>query len=121
MKQLSRAYHGPWDDPRDADRPRPGQLHLVRDAPPRRRGTAAASCSIGDAVHTCPPTIAQGGAMGLEDAVVLAELLTARDALDQDLWDAFHARRFERAKRSSTPRTSSPSGSSSTSRATSRA
>ena len=53
---------------------------------------------IGDAAHTCPPTIAQGGAMALEDAVVLAELLTERDALDQDLWDAFHARRFERAK-----------------------
>ena len=53
---------------------------------------------IGDAAHTCPPTIAQGGAMALEDAVVLAELLLDRDALDQDLWDAFHARRFERAK-----------------------
>jgi 2-polyprenyl-6-methoxyphenol hydroxylase-like FAD-dependent oxidoreductase len=53
---------------------------------------------IGDAAHTCPPTIAQGGAMALEDAVVLAELLTEGDVLDQDLWDAFHARRYERAK-----------------------
>ena len=53
---------------------------------------------IGDAAHTCPPTIAQGGAMALEDAVVLAELLVDADVLDQDLWDAFHARRFERAK-----------------------
>jgi 2-polyprenyl-6-methoxyphenol hydroxylase-like FAD-dependent oxidoreductase len=53
---------------------------------------------IGDAAHTCPPTIAQGGAMGLEDAAVLAELLTGRTALDQDLWDAFSARRYERAR-----------------------
>ena len=36
--------------------------------------------------------------MALEDAVVLAELLVERPALDQDLWDAFHARRYERAK-----------------------
>jgi 2-polyprenyl-6-methoxyphenol hydroxylase-like FAD-dependent oxidoreductase len=53
---------------------------------------------IGDAAHTCPPTIAQGGAMALEDAVVLAELLTERPALDQGLWDTFTARRYERAK-----------------------
>jgi 2-polyprenyl-6-methoxyphenol hydroxylase-like FAD-dependent oxidoreductase len=53
---------------------------------------------IGDAAHTCPPTIAQGGAMALEDAVVLAELLTQRDALDEQLWEAFTARRYERAK-----------------------
>ena len=44
--------------------------------------------------------------MALEDAAVLAELLVGRDALDQDLWDAFHARRFERVRPSSTPPTS---------------
>ncbi len=48
---------------------------------------------IGDAAHSCPPTIAQGAAQGLEDAVVLTELLLARDAVDQALWDDFHARR----------------------------
>jgi 2-polyprenyl-6-methoxyphenol hydroxylase-like FAD-dependent oxidoreductase len=53
---------------------------------------------IGDAAHTCPPTIAQGGAMALEDAAVLAELLTSRETLDQELWDAFTARRYGRAK-----------------------
>jgi 2-polyprenyl-6-methoxyphenol hydroxylase-like FAD-dependent oxidoreductase len=53
---------------------------------------------IGDAAHTCPPTIAQGGAMALEDAVVLAELLTERQTLDQELWDDFTARRYQRAK-----------------------
>ena len=53
---------------------------------------------IGDAAHACPPTLAQGAAQALEDAAVLAELLLARDALDDDLWQAFTDRRFERAK-----------------------
>jgi 2-polyprenyl-6-methoxyphenol hydroxylase-like FAD-dependent oxidoreductase len=99
MKQLSRAYHGPWDEIRETltDPSRVNytwfETHLL-DVPWNRGRVVL----IGDAAHTCPPTIAQGGAMGLEDAVVLAELLTERDGLDQDLWDAFHARRYERAK-----------------------
>ncbi len=36
---------------------------------------------VGDAVHACPPLIAQGAAMCAEDAVVLAEMLT--DGVDQ--------------------------------------
>jgi 2-polyprenyl-6-methoxyphenol hydroxylase-like FAD-dependent oxidoreductase len=47
---------------------------------------------IGEAAHTCPPTIAQGGAMALEDAVVPAEMLFAADAVDDDLWERFSAR-----------------------------
>ena len=35
--------------------------------------------------------------MALEDASVLAELLLTRDRLDQDLFDAFLARRLPRA------------------------
>ena len=47
MRELSQAYHGPWDEIRETlDRPVAGQLHLVRDARARRpRGTAAGSCS----------------------------------------------------------------------------
>jgi 2-polyprenyl-6-methoxyphenol hydroxylase-like FAD-dependent oxidoreductase len=99
MKQLSQAYHGPWDEIRETltDPSRVNytwfETHVL-DAPWNRGRVVL----IGDAAHTCPPTIAQGGAMALEDAVVLAELLTERTVLDQDLWDAFHARRFERAK-----------------------
>src|SRR4051794_39069599 len=99
MKQLSQAYHGPWDEIRETltDPSRVNytwfETHVL-DAPWNRGRVVL----IGDAAHTCPPTIAQGGAMALEDAVVLAELLTERDTLDQDLWDAFTARRFERAK-----------------------
>src|SRR4051795_916819 len=99
MKRLAEAYHGPWDEIRETltDPSRVNytwfETHVL-DAPWNRGRVVL----IGDAVHTCPPTIAQGGAMALEDAVVLAELLTDRDVVDQDLWNAFHTRRYERAK-----------------------
>jgi 2-polyprenyl-6-methoxyphenol hydroxylase-like FAD-dependent oxidoreductase len=53
---------------------------------------------IGDAVHTCPPTIAQGAALALEDAAVLADVLLAADDLDQAAFDTFTARRYHRVK-----------------------
>jgi 2-polyprenyl-6-methoxyphenol hydroxylase-like FAD-dependent oxidoreductase len=99
MRELSLAYHGPWDEIREmlTDPTRVNytwfETHVL--PAPWNRGRVVL---IGDAAHTCPPTIAQGGAMALEDAVVLAELLVQRDSLDQDLWDAFMARRFDRAK-----------------------
>src|SRR3954454_7530478 len=99
MKELSQAYHGPWDEIRESltDPSRVNytwfETHVL-DVPWNRGRVVL----IGDAAHTCPPTIAQGGAMALEDAVVLAELLTERATLDQDLWDDFAARRYERAK-----------------------
>src|SRR3954462_5635750 len=99
MKELSQAYHGPWDEIRESltDPSRVNytwfETHLL-DVPWNRGRVVL----IGDAAHTCPPTIAQGGAMALEDAGVLAELLTERATLDQGLWDAFTARRYERAK-----------------------
>jgi 2-polyprenyl-6-methoxyphenol hydroxylase-like FAD-dependent oxidoreductase len=99
MIEQSRAYDGPWNDIR-ADLEDGAHAnytwftqHVVEE--PWNRGRAVI---IGDAAHSCPPTIAQGAAQGLEDAFVLTELLVQRDALDQDLWDAFHARRLPRAK-----------------------
>jgi 2-polyprenyl-6-methoxyphenol hydroxylase-like FAD-dependent oxidoreductase len=98
MKQLSQAYHGPWDEIRETltDPSRVNytwfETHVLDE--PWNRGRVVL---IGDAAHTCPPTIAQGGAMALEDAVVLTELLVERDTLDQDLWNAFTDRRFARA------------------------
>jgi 2-polyprenyl-6-methoxyphenol hydroxylase-like FAD-dependent oxidoreductase len=99
MKELSQAYHGPWDEIREnlTDPSKVNytwfETHVL--PAPWNRGRVVL---IGDAAHTCPPTIAQGGAMALEDAVVLAELLTERATLDHGLWDAFTARRYERAK-----------------------
>jgi len=99
MRTLSEAYHGPWDDIRAtlADPSRVNytwfESHLL-DAPWHRGRVVL----IGDAAHACPPTLAQGAAQALEDASVLAELLLAGDALDDDLWQSFTDRRFPRAK-----------------------
>lgn len=51
---------------------------------------------IGDAVHANPPVIAQGAAMGIEDAIVLAAELGAPDDIDQAL-ARFIKRRYARA------------------------
>ncbi|MGY1773559.1 FAD-dependent oxidoreductase [Blastococcus sp. SYSU D00813] len=99
MKELSQAYHGPWDEIRETltDPARVNytwfETHVL--PAPWNRGRVVL---IGDAAHTCPPTIAQGGAQALEDAYALTDLLRTREVLDQDLWDAFTERRFERAK-----------------------
>jgi 2-polyprenyl-6-methoxyphenol hydroxylase-like FAD-dependent oxidoreductase len=99
FRELAAAYHGPWDDIR-ASLTDPGRVnytwfesHLL-DAPWHRGRVVL----IGDAAHSCPPTLAQGAAQALEDAAVLAELLLAAPQLDDEVWAAFTARRFERAK-----------------------
>ncbi|MEW2296750.1 FAD-dependent oxidoreductase [Streptomyces sp. NPDC006743] len=53
---------------------------------------------IGDAAHCCPPTLAQGAALSLEDALVLARLLTASDTWDDALFRAYHERRMARVR-----------------------
>lgn len=98
MKDLSRAYSGPWNEIRDsldgASRVNYTWFtqHVVPDAWNRGRVVI-----IGEAAHSCPPTIAQGAAQAAEDALVLSELLLERNAVDQSLWDEFHARRLPRA------------------------
>lgn len=52
---------------------------------------------IGDAAHANPPNIAQGAAMGIEDAVVLAEEVAAPGPV-ADALARFMERRWERAK-----------------------
>jgi 2-polyprenyl-6-methoxyphenol hydroxylase-like FAD-dependent oxidoreductase len=98
VRTLAAAYHGPWDDVRallDEDCPVNYSLFETHVLPaPWNRGRVVL---LGDAAHSCPPTVAQGAAQALEDAAVLAELLTSRSTVDQALWDAFHARRVDRA------------------------
>ncbi|MBM7169879.1 FAD-dependent oxidoreductase [Streptomyces sp. G44] len=53
---------------------------------------------IGDAAHCCPPTLAQGAAMSLEDAWVLAGMLGAADTWDDALFQAYHERRIARVR-----------------------
>jgi 2-polyprenyl-6-methoxyphenol hydroxylase-like FAD-dependent oxidoreductase len=52
---------------------------------------------IGDAAHANPPVLAQGAAMGIEDAIVLADEY-ARDLSAHDAITRFAKRRFERVK-----------------------
>ncbi|THC41271.1 FAD-dependent oxidoreductase [Streptomyces sp. A1499] len=52
----------------------------------------------GDAAHCCPPTLAQGAAMSLEDALVLAELLTGPEPWDDALFQAYYERRVRRVR-----------------------
>jgi 2-polyprenyl-6-methoxyphenol hydroxylase-like FAD-dependent oxidoreductase len=52
---------------------------------------------IGDAAHTTTPHLAQGAAMAVEDAVVLAELLQSQPSLGS-VFSEFMRRRFERVK-----------------------
>jgi 2-polyprenyl-6-methoxyphenol hydroxylase-like FAD-dependent oxidoreductase len=99
MVELSRAYGGPWNDIRPLITEDRGvnytffESHVIDG--PWNRGRVVL---IGDAAHSCPPTLAQGAAQALEDAAVLAELLLAGGAVDEQLWSAFTARRLARAK-----------------------
>jgi len=98
MRELAAPYRGPWEQIREdiSDGERINYTwfeHLLIEGP-WNRGRAVV---IGDAAHTCPPTLALGAAMALEDASVLAEMLLGADRVDQDLFDAFVARRLPRA------------------------
>ncbi|GGY97232.1 hypothetical protein GCM10010300_46500 [Streptomyces olivaceoviridis] len=53
---------------------------------------------VGDAAHCCPPTLAQGAALSLEDALVLTQLLTASDTWDDSLFQAYYERRVARVR-----------------------
>jgi 2-polyprenyl-6-methoxyphenol hydroxylase-like FAD-dependent oxidoreductase len=99
VRDLTSAYHGPWDEIResitDPDRINYtwAETHLL--AEPWHRGRVV---FIGDAVHTCPPSLAQGAAMALEDAEVLVELLLAADELTDDVLTAYASRRLPRVR-----------------------
>ncbi|MFJ3438731.1 FAD-dependent oxidoreductase [Streptomyces cyaneofuscatus] len=53
---------------------------------------------IGDAAHCCPPTLAQGAALSLEDAWVLAQLLTEAEVWDGELLQAYYERRISQVR-----------------------
>jgi 2-polyprenyl-6-methoxyphenol hydroxylase-like FAD-dependent oxidoreductase len=99
MRELATAYHGPWDaireDITDADRINYALFEHLLIEGPWNRGRAIV---IGDAAHACPPTLALGAALALEDAAVLAEILLASDELTQEVFDEFVERRIPRAR-----------------------
>jgi 2-polyprenyl-6-methoxyphenol hydroxylase-like FAD-dependent oxidoreductase len=63
-------------------------------SPPWHKGRVVV---IGDAAHASSPHIAQGAAMAVEDAVVLAEIVSG-DAPVADMLDQFVRRRYARCK-----------------------
>jgi FAD-dependent urate hydroxylase len=64
---------------------------------PRATFTRGRCVLIGDAAHTCAPTLSQGAALAFEDAAVLCELLARGDDLDANL-RAYEARRAPRVE-----------------------
>lgn len=99
MRALSADYGGFWPEVRAAFTD-PEQVnytwfdrHLVEGAWHRGRVVL-----VGDAAHACPPTLAQGAAMSLEDVSVLAELLTSADSWDDALFTAYYERRIPRVR-----------------------
>lgn len=96
MRGLATAYGGAWEEIRQdlTDEARINYTwfeSLLVDRPWNRGRVVL----IGDAAHACPPTIAQGAAMCLEDAAVLAELVLAGDP---NLFQTFMDRRYERVR-----------------------
>ncbi|WP_028813625.1 FAD-dependent oxidoreductase [Streptomyces flavidovirens] len=99
MRRAAEGYGGFWDEIR-ASITDPAQVnytwfdrHLVEGAWHRGRVVL-----VGDAAHACPPTLAQGAAMSLEGVSVLAELLSAHEAWDDELLTAYRDRRMPRVR-----------------------
>jgi 2-polyprenyl-6-methoxyphenol hydroxylase-like FAD-dependent oxidoreductase len=83
LKQASDAHFAPLSEIDDSDWVRP---HAVL---------------VGDAAHACSPSMAQGGAMALEDVIVLADLLSdaAKAAGPSGIGPALAAYQARRAER----------------------
>ncbi|MEW2289537.1 FAD-dependent oxidoreductase [Streptomyces sp. NPDC047841] len=99
MRRLASAYGGHWPkitahitDPAKVNYTWFDRL-LVEGSWHRGRVVLA-----GDAAHCCPPTLAQGAALSLEDAWVLTQLLTASDTWDDALFQAYYERRTARVR-----------------------
>lgn len=69
-------------------------LEVLLVPPPWNRGPTVL---IGDAAHTTTPHLASGAGIAIEDAIVLAEELTAAGPLGEAL-DGFMRRRFDRCR-----------------------
>ncbi|MFW0794916.1 FAD-dependent oxidoreductase [Gordonia sp. CPCC 205515] len=98
MRALAEQYHGPWDDIR-AGMTDPSRINYTRFEThvvdgPWHRGRVVL---LGDAAHSCPPTLAQGAAQALEDASVLADVLVTHSDIDDAMWAEFTQRRLARA------------------------
>ncbi|MER7574866.1 FAD-dependent oxidoreductase [Streptomyces sp. NPDC126514] len=99
MRRLASAYGGCWPeitehitDPEQVNYTWFDRL-LVEGSWHRGR-----TVLVGDAAHCCPPTLAQGAALSLEDAWVLAQLLTSGEPWDDALFQTYYERRIARVR-----------------------
>jgi 2-polyprenyl-6-methoxyphenol hydroxylase-like FAD-dependent oxidoreductase len=99
MRRLAQGYGGAWAEIRESITDSSQVNYTVFDQMlvegAWHRGRVVL---VGDAAHCCPPTLAQGAAMALEDTLVLAELLTTRDTLDEALLAEYRDRRIPRVR-----------------------
>jgi 2-polyprenyl-6-methoxyphenol hydroxylase-like FAD-dependent oxidoreductase len=99
MRELAEPYAGPWDDiKQDITGSAPIHYTWFESLLVERPWSRGNVIIMGDAAHACPPTLAQGAAQCLEDALVFSELLRERGTADQTLFDAFMERRFDRVR-----------------------
>ncbi|MCC9742811.1 FAD-dependent monooxygenase [Streptomyces sp. MNU89] len=103
MRTLAAGYGGVWktigEHLTDPERVHYTWFHRLLVEGPWHRGRVVLA---GDAAHACPPTLAQGAAMSLEDVSVLAGLLTGADAAESSLdalLTAYRERRMPRVRR----------------------
>lgn len=99
MGELAAGYGGPWRQIRQSLDGTANvnythfTTHLVEG--PWHRGRVVL---LGDAAHSCPPTIAQGAAMAVEDAAVLADELVRAEAFEDAVLTRYWQRRLPRAR-----------------------
>lgn len=99
MAELASAYGGPWRHIREhidaGARVNYTRFtaHIVSG--PWYRGRVVL---LGDAAHSCPPTIAQGAAMAAEDAAVLAEEIIGAQRFEDSVLLRYWERREPRAR-----------------------
>ena len=99
MRALASGYGGFWPEITESITD-PAKVNytwfdrlLVEDSWHRGRIALA-----GDAAHCCPPTLAQGAALSLEDAWVLTGMLAEAHTWDDALLQAYYERRIERVR-----------------------
>lgn len=97
--ELSRCFAG-WADPvqrliarLDPERVTRGEIH---DLDPLPRLVSGRLVLLGDAAHSTAPDLGQGGCQAMEDAWVLANVLSSHDQGVQDALLRYQAERLER-------------------------
>jgi 2-polyprenyl-6-methoxyphenol hydroxylase-like FAD-dependent oxidoreductase len=98
MRELLEVFGGVVAEVReqitDPDRVDVRKLYWLIMPPPWYRGRVLL---IGDAAHATTPQLAMGGAIALEDGIVLGELLASETDLETAL-ETFMERRYERCR-----------------------